>query len=123
MRAVNHDPINWEDPTRDHMTQDVLGPFATYMGKYERNKKKVKFDDDNLSASKNSATIWGKIPLLFSRIRPKSAQVQKHMFFLGIFRAIINQSGLEGDISKPKVIFHLSSDSLSYFNASTDLPA
>ena len=48
MRAVNHDPINWGDPTRDHMTQDVLGPFATYMGKYERNKKKIKFDDDNL---------------------------------------------------------------------------
>ena len=34
MQASNHDPINWEDLTHDHMTQYFWGPFETYMGKY-----------------------------------------------------------------------------------------
>ena len=38
MHASNHDPINWEDLTHDHMTQDFWGPFVTYMGKYAMNK-------------------------------------------------------------------------------------
>ena len=38
MQASNHDPINWEDLTHDHMTQDFWGPFVTYMGKYAMNK-------------------------------------------------------------------------------------
>ena len=29
MHASNHDPINWEGLTHDHMTQDFWGPFAT----------------------------------------------------------------------------------------------
>ena len=32
MHASNHDPINWEDPTHDNMTQDFWGQFSTGMG-------------------------------------------------------------------------------------------
>ena len=82
MRASNHDPINREDRTHDHMTQDFWGQFLTYMGKYERNEKKVKFADGNSSASKKSAKIRRKKrQLLFSRINPKAVQVQKQIFF------------------------------------------
>ena len=52
MHASNHETINWEDLIHDHMTQDFWGAFATYMGKYERNKTKVNFSDGNSSASK-----------------------------------------------------------------------
>ena len=55
MHASNHDLINWEGLTHDCMTQDFWGPFATYMGKYARNKTKGKSSDGNSSASKKSA--------------------------------------------------------------------
>ena len=55
MYASDHDPINWEDLTHDHMTQYFWVSFATYMGKYSSNKTKVKFSDGNSSASKKSA--------------------------------------------------------------------
>ena len=57
MHSSNHNPINWEDLTHDHMTQYVWCPFVTYMGKYARNKTKVKFDDCNSSDLKNSKRI------------------------------------------------------------------
>ena len=57
MHASNHELINWEDLNHDNMTQAFWGPFATYMGKYARNKGKVKFSDGNASSSKNSANI------------------------------------------------------------------
>ena len=47
VHASNHDTINWQNLTHDHMTQDFWGPFETYMGKYARNKTKVKFSDGN----------------------------------------------------------------------------
>ena len=37
----NIDPINWEDLTHDHTTKYFWGKFATYMGKYTRNKKRL----------------------------------------------------------------------------------
>ena len=82
MHASNYDPINWEDITHDHMTQYFWGLFETYMGKYARNKTKVKFSDGNSSASKKIAKIRKKQrQLLFSRIHPKVVQVQKQTFF------------------------------------------
>ena len=92
MRSSNHDPINWGDLTHDHITQYFWVPFATYMGKYSRNKTKVKFDDVNSSALKKSAKSLKKLrQLLLSRIHPKSVQVQKR-YFSGNLRAIRNKS-------------------------------
>ena len=66
IHAINHDLINWEDLTHNHMTQDFWGPFTTYMGNYARNKTKVKFADGNSSTSKKSAEIREKLrQLLF----------------------------------------------------------
>ena len=42
-----YDLIIWEDLTHDHMTQEFWVPFATYMGKYDSNKTKVRFADGN----------------------------------------------------------------------------
>ena len=67
MHASNHDPINWEDLTHDHMTQDFWGPFSTYVGKYARNKTKVDFADENSSSSRKSLKNWKKKDSFFSQ--------------------------------------------------------
>ena len=54
MNASNHDPINWEDFTHDTITQAFCVKFVTFMGKYARNKTRVKFADGFSSALKNS---------------------------------------------------------------------
>ena len=82
MHASNQDPINWKKLTNYHMTQYFWGTFETYMGKYARNKTKVKFSDFISSASKNSAKSRKKLrQILFSRIHTKAVQVQKQIFF------------------------------------------
>ena len=82
MHASNHEPINWEELTHDHTNQAFWGPFATYIGKYARNKSEVKFSDGNSSALKKSAKSRKKqIQLLFSRIHRKAVQFQKQIFF------------------------------------------
>ena len=43
MHAISHDSINWEDLTNDHMNQYLWVSFATYMGKYARNKTMMNF--------------------------------------------------------------------------------
>ena len=60
MHASNHDPINWDNLTHDHMTQDFWGPFETYMGKYAMNNKNIRFSDGNLLTSKKSVQIRKK---------------------------------------------------------------
>ena len=47
MDSSKHDPIKWEDLTHDHIIQNNWDSFANYMGKYARNKTKVKFSDGN----------------------------------------------------------------------------
>ena len=62
------------------------GTFETYMGKYARNKTKVKFSDFISSASKKSAKSRKKLrQMIFSRIHTKAVQVQKQIFFLETF--------------------------------------
>ena len=114
MHAGNHDLINWEDLTLDHMTQYFWGSFATYMDKYTGNKTKVEFYDGNSSASKKSAETRKekKRQLLFSRIHPESVQVQTQIFFwkrFGHQKSIRNKA----NNLKTKVSFQLSNDSLS----------
>ena len=86
MHTSNHELINWEDLTHDHMTQYFWGPFSTYMGKYASNKTRVKFADGNSSSSKKSAKIR-KIQrqLLFSKNIPKMCKFKNRFFwnFLG----------------------------------------
>ena len=54
MDASKHEPIKQENLTHDSMSQKLWDSFATYLGKYARNEKRVKFADGNLSSSKNS---------------------------------------------------------------------
>ena len=109
MRSSNHDPINWGDLTHDHITQYFWVPFATYMGKYSRNKTKVKFADVNSSALKKSAKSLKKLrQLLLSRIHPKSVQGQKGYFLETFGPSEINQG--KGNSLKPMVSFQLSND-------------
>ena len=54
MDASKHKPIKWEGLTRYHMYQKFWGSFSTYLGKYARDKTKVKFANVNPSASKKS---------------------------------------------------------------------
>ena len=82
MHASNHDPINWDNLTHDHMTQDFWGQFATYMGKYAMNNKNIRFSDGNLLTSKKSVKIRKKQrQLLSSIVHPKAVQIQKQIFF------------------------------------------
>ena len=52
MDASKNNSIKWEDITYDHMNQYFWGCFATYRGKFARNKTNVNFTDGNWSASK-----------------------------------------------------------------------
>ena len=54
MDASNNGLIKWEYLTYDHTTKYFWGHFATYMGKFERNKTMVNFADGNSSASNKS---------------------------------------------------------------------
>ena len=122
MNASNHDRINWEDLTHNHMNQYFWGSFATYMVKYASNKTKVKFSDGNSSSSKKSAKSRKKQrQLLFSRIHSKCVQVQKQIFSVN-FWAIRNQFKKRKQ-SKDKDNFRVSNDPLAYFYASIDFPA
>ena len=81
MEASKHNPIKWENLTYDTINQDFMGFFATYMGKFARNKTKVKFSDVNSSALKKSVKGHKKQRhLLMSSFHPKAVQVQKHIF-------------------------------------------
>ena len=91
------------------MTKYFWGKFATYMGKYASNKKKVKFVDGNSSFSKKSVKGLKKKTAFFLKNSSQRCASSKTDIF---WRLLGHQklSRKKGNSLMPKASFQLSND-------------